>query len=96
MELYEAVKDIMEALGDRVSDFDEHFDVINTAAMQAKPDGTEDFKKKYEDLKAKYVQRFSDQFNIEQDKEGDYALDDVTDPSPAITLDDIDFNASTE
>lgn len=97
MEAPEAIKAIMEALGDRVADFDEHFGIINDAIKVVNTgEKVDDFEKKYNDLKEKYIARFSDSFNYEKDKEGDYALDDATDGSPAVTLNDLDFNASTE
>lgn len=97
MGVEEAIKGIMEALGDSVSDFDKHFGVINDAIKSAAPpeDGSS-WEQKYNDLKQKYIDRFSKEFSMVADREGDYVLDDATDGSPAVKLEDLDFDASTE
>lgn len=72
MDINEAISSIMDALGERVSEFDEAFGAISDAVKGTGKSG-DGYKEKYEDLLEKYKARFNEVF------QGDGGTQTVTD-----------------
>lgn len=92
----EALSAIMEAIPN-TEDFDEHFGVLNEAVSGGSEETAgEDWKARYENLRDKYIARFSEM--TEEIDSGARAEDSAEDDGDAEVkkIEELDFSAETE
>lgn len=90
MTFEEALGMIVDAVSD-VEGLEDAFDVVRTAGKRETNTDNEDYKTKYEDLKAKYKKRFKDE--ITSTPEPQTSTETV---DKKLTIEDLDFDARTE
>lgn len=90
MTFEEALGMIVDAVSD-VEGLEDAFDVVRTAGTRETNTDNEDYKTKYEDLKAKYKKRFKDE--ITSTPEPPTSTETV---DKNLTIEDLDFDARTE
>lgn len=90
MTFEEALGMIVDAVSD-VEGLEDAFDVVRTAGTRETNTDNEDYKTKYEDLKAKYKKRFKEEITSTPEP-----LTWTKTVDKNLTVEDLDFDARTE